>query len=77
MQRRPALLLELFTSEGCSSWSPADALLLVYASLGSDGREVIVLSEHVDYWNYLGWRDPFSKPLFSARQNDYCRKMQH
>lgn len=62
------VVLELFTSQGCSSCPPADALLRELEA-GNDG--VIALSFHVDYWNYLGWKDPFSSPYFSARQSDY------
>lgn len=71
---RPIAVIELFTSEGCSSCPPADANLQRISMMKptSDGI-VIPLSFHVDYWNYLGWEDPFSQKAFTERQQDYAR----
>ncbi len=66
------VVLELFTSEGCSSCPPADALI---SELGASSKSVIPLAYHVDYWNHLGWADPFSSRQWSERQSDYARAM--
>jgi hypothetical protein len=73
---RPTVVVELFTSEGCSSCPPADDLLgrLRQEKL-ADGLEVIPLGLHVDYWNFQGWTDRFSSAGYSERQADYARKL--
>ena len=72
-QDRSVVIVELFTSQGCSSCPPADMLLKDIKSKYND-QHVYVLSYHVDYWNRLGWKDPFSKPEFSDYQRLYAAK---
>lgn len=66
-ERRVALL-ELYTSEGCDSCPPADRWVSALSARGLDLERLVVLGFHVDYWNYLGWRDPFAQKKFSERQ---------
>jgi hypothetical protein len=64
-----AALVELYTSEGCDSCPPADRWLSTLRPAGT-GPRIVPLSLHVDYWDYIGWKDPFAKPLFAARQRE-------
>jgi len=73
---RVPVVVELFTSEGCSSCPPADAVLgRLEREQSVPGVKIIALGEHVDYWNYLGWPDRFSAPIFSKRQTQYHERV--
>lgn len=73
---QPVVVLELFTSQGCSSCPPADkALQDITQQAARSGKLVYGLSFHVDYWNRLGWQDPFSSKLFTDRQRQYDRTL--
>lgn len=69
MASEPFAVVELFTSQGCSSCPPADRLLAELADQGN----IFALSFHVDYWDYLGWKDPYSNKKFSERQRKYSK----
>jgi hypothetical protein len=69
-------IVELFTSEGCSSCPPADDLLReINLKQTSAGQLIVGISEHVTYWNDLGWKDPFSSPVFTERQSIYASRL--
>lgn len=69
--KNATVVLELFTSQGCSSCPSADKLV---KELNSKDSNVIALSYHVDYWNYIGWKDPFSAASFTEKQREYANK---
>lgn len=75
---RRATLIELFTSEGCSSCPPADRWLSGFTGekATAQGSQIVPLAFHVDYWDYIGWPDRFASPAFTARQHDRQRAMQ-
>lgn len=68
--QKPVVLVELFTSQGCSSCPPADAFLEILA----EKNDVLPLAMHVDYWDYIGWKDIFADPFFTERQKAYARR---
>lgn len=71
----PIVVLELFTSQGCSSCPSAD--LLLEKTKKQFDKEVYALSYHVDYWNYIGWKDPFSKSAYAEKQRKYNIKFRN
>ena len=73
---QPVAVIELFTSQGCSSCPSADHLLAqTIKEAKKDGRQIFALSFHVDYWNRLGWADPFSAKEYSQRQGAYATQL--
>jgi hypothetical protein len=72
--QKPFAIVELFTSEGCSSCPPADNLLSSIKEQAEKSHEnIITLAYHVDYWNKLGWKDPYGKYQYTVRQENYSR----
>ena len=71
MNAEPVVVVELFTSQGCASCPPADAFLAEIA----ERKGLLALSYHVDYWNYMGWKDPFSSPQMTQRQRAYSHHL--
>ncbi len=72
---KPFVIVELFTSEGCSSCPSADRLLSQIVDNEYQDAEVMGLSFHVDYWDYIGWKDPYADKRFSQRQRTYAQKL--
>jgi hypothetical protein len=70
---RTAALVELYTSEGCDSCPPADRWLSSLFARGFTPEQLVPLALHVDYWDYIGWKDPYAKRQFSARQHKLAR----
>ena len=74
-QAKPLVLVELYTSQGCISCPPADRLLAqMEKEQPNANAEIVTLALHVDYWNYLGWKDEFSAATYSQRQSGYAEK---
>jgi len=73
--REPPIVVELYTSQGCYSCPPADRLLTRLAGSESWGERIIPLAFHVDYWNYIGWTDPFSSAAWTRRQERYANRV--
>lgn len=72
----PVAVIELFTSQGCSSCPPADELLTeTLKNVQQTGKKVIGLSYHVSYWDYLGWKDPFTNEAYNQRQKVYDQQL--
>ena len=74
---KTAALVELYTSEGCSSCPPADKQLSQFPSREYSFGQVVPISLHVDYWDYIGWKEPFAQPKFSDRQSWLVRTNGH
>ncbi len=72
---KSVVVVELFTSEGCSSCPSADRLLSEIVNNSYDETEVLGLSFHVDYWDYIGWKDPYAHKKFTDRQRQYAQKL--
>jgi hypothetical protein len=70
----PVTVLELFTSQGCSSCPPANKFVRDMTEAGAGSGDLLTLSYSVDYWDYLGWKDTLGKPEFSERQRTYGRQ---